>query len=121
PVAKFVLPNISGCLLWLPLYFLPGMLAGAAIDIPADMTSSGFKWLLLGVALLLWLAAWLCWRWWRSGKTTDRLSHVLPRSRLHWLAPLTSGVALAAFIAILQHPLMPVYLNILGKVVRGGH
>ena len=36
PVAKFVLPNIIGCLLWPPLYFLPGILAGAAIDIPAD-------------------------------------------------------------------------------------
>ncbi len=121
PVAKFVLPNIIGCLLWPPLYFLPGILAGAAIDIPAGMQSSGFKWLLLGVALLLWLAAWLCWRWWRSGKTTDRLSRFLPRARLHWLAPLASAVGLAAFIAILQHPLMPVYLTLLGKVVSGGH
>jgi membrane protein DedA with SNARE-associated domain len=36
PVAKFILPNIIGCLLWPPLYFLPGILAGAAIDIPTD-------------------------------------------------------------------------------------
>lgn len=52
PVAKFVLPNIIGCLLWPPLYFLPGILAGAAIDIPADENSASFKWLLLGAALL---------------------------------------------------------------------
>ncbi|MCV5927765.1 DedA family protein, partial [Escherichia coli] len=65
PVAKFVLPNIIGCLLWPPLYFLPGILAGAAIDIPADENSASFKWLLLGAALLAWLAGWLCWRLWR--------------------------------------------------------
>lgn len=37
PVAKFITPNIIGCLLWPPFYFLPGILAGAAIDIPAGM------------------------------------------------------------------------------------
>ena len=50
PVAKFIPPNIIGCLLWPPLYFLPGILAGAAIDIPADENSASFKWLLLGAA-----------------------------------------------------------------------
>ena len=59
PVAKFIVPNIIGCVLWPPFYFLPGILAGAAIDIPADMQSGYFKWLLLATALLLWLAAWL--------------------------------------------------------------
>src|SRR5699024_5730430 len=47
PVAKFITPNIIGCLLWPPFYFLPGILAGAAIDIPAGMQSGEFKWLLL--------------------------------------------------------------------------
>ncbi|XPE66812.1 DedA family protein [Shigella flexneri] len=28
PVAKFITPNIIGCLLWPPFYFLPGILAG---------------------------------------------------------------------------------------------
>ncbi len=36
PVAKFDHANIIGCLLWPPFY-LPGILAGAAIDIPAGM------------------------------------------------------------------------------------
>ncbi|VFS71586.1 Inner membrane protein yabI [Kluyvera cryocrescens] len=62
PVAKFITPNIIGCVLWPPLYFLPGILAGAAIDIPADENSAGFKWLLLAAALLLWVGGWLCWR-----------------------------------------------------------
>ncbi|WP_130100178.1 DedA family protein [Siccibacter turicensis] len=122
PVRKFVLPNVIGCVLWPPFYFLPGILAGAAIDIPDDMQSSWFKWLLLGVALLLWVAGWLCWRWWRSGKgSTDRLAAYLPRARLRWLAPLVSVAALGSLVALLNHPLMPVYLGILRKVVTGGH
>lgn len=118
PLSKFIVPNIIGCILWPPLYFLPGILAGAAIDIPADMQSSSFKWLLLGVAILLWVAAWLCWRWWRSGKSSaDRLTRYLPRARLHWLAPLMLVIAVGCFIAIQTHPLMPIYLNILLKVL----
>ncbi len=57
PVAKFITPNIIGCLLWPPFYFLPGILAGAAIDIPAGMQSGEFKWLLLATAVFCGLVA----------------------------------------------------------------
>ena len=118
PVTKFIVPNLLGCLFWPPIYFLPGILAGAAIDIPSDVQSGGFKWLLLATALLLWLAAWLCWRLWRSGTaSTDRLSNFLPRGRLFWLAPVTLGIAVVALVALIRHPLMPVYGEILLKVV----
>lgn len=98
--------------------FPAGILAGAAIDIPADVQSGNFKWLLLATALLLWLAVWLCWRLWRSAKAgTDRLTHYLPRHRLFWLAPLMLGVAVMALVTLIRHPLMPVYGEILLKVV----
>ena len=74
--------------------------------------------LLLAAAVLLWLAAWLCWRLWRSGKAgVDRLTRYLPRPRLLWLAPLTLGIAIVALVALIRHPLMPVYGDILLKVV----
>ncbi|EAR9308171.1 TPA: DedA family protein [Salmonella enterica subsp. salamae serovar 35:g,m,s,t:-] len=118
PVAKFIGPNLIGCLLWPPFYFLPGILAGAAIDIPSDMQSGDFKWLLLATALLLWVGGWLCWRLWRSGKAAvDRLTAYLPRSRLLYLAPLTLGIGVVALVALVRHPLMPVYIDILRKVV----
>jgi hypothetical protein len=118
PVRKFIVPNIIGCIFWPPFYFLPGILAGAAIDIPEGLDSGGFKWLLLATALLLWVAVWLCWRLWRSGKTNvDKLSAWLPRSRLLWLAPLILGIAAVALVALIRHPLMPVYGEILLKVV----
>lgn len=117
PLAKFILPNIIGCLLWPPLYFLPGILAGAAIDIPTNEHSGSFKWLLLAAALLVWLAGWLCWRLWRSAKMRDRLTRLLPRSRLLWLTPVTVVLAGAALTLVISHPLMPVYLDILHKVI----
>lgn len=120
PIRKFLPPNIIGCLLWPPFYFLPGILAGAAIDIPADMQSSSFKWLLLLTAIVLWLACWLCWRLWRAGKSgSDRLTAYLPRQSLLWLAPGTMVIAIAAVVMLAKHPLMPIYLDILGKVIRG--
>ena len=120
PIRKFLPPNIIGCLLWPPFYFLPGILAGAAIDIPGDMQSSSFKWLLLLTAIVLWLACWLCWRLWRAGKTgSDHLTAYLPRQRLIWLAPGTMVMAIAAVVMLAKHPLMPIYLDILGKVIRG--
>ncbi|MGY5958490.1 DedA family protein [Kosakonia sp. BK9b] len=120
PIRKFLPPNIIGCLLWPPFYFLPGILAGAAIDIPPDMQSGNFKWLLLLTALLLWLGGWLCWRLWRSGKAgVDRLARYLPRQRLIWLAPVTLIAGVAAAVLLSKHPLMPMYLNILADVIRG--
>ncbi len=97
---------------------LTGNPCRAAIDIPADENSASFKWLLLGAALLAWLAAWLCWRLWRSAKSAgDRLTRFLPRSRLLWLAPLMVCAAGAALVFAFRHPLMPVYLDILHKVI----
>lgn len=118
PVRKFIAPNIVGCILWPPVYFLPGILAGAAIDIPANLQSGAFKWQLLGVALLLWLAGWLCWRWWRSMPAGGaKALKPLPRERLNWLAPLVSAGAVALLVVMVHNPLMPVYLNLLGRVL----
>ena len=76
------------------------------------------KWMKMLAALLLWLGAWLCWRLWRSAKENhDRLSNVLTRQRLLILAPLILGVGVVALVSVIRHPLMPVYGDILLKVV----
>lgn len=67
PVAKFGAQYHRLCVVATVL-FSAGYPGGAAIDIPADMQSGDFKWLLLATALLLWVGGWFCWRLWRSGK-----------------------------------------------------
>ena len=48
---------------------------------------------------------------------TDRLSHYLSRGRLLWLTPLISAIGVVALVVLIRHPLMPVYIDILRKVV----
>lgn len=116
PVRKFLPPNIIGCILWPPAYLMPGILAGVAIDVPQAAQGDSFKWLLLAVALLLWIGGWLLWRWWRSGKSVDWATPYLPQARLRWLAPLMALIGVGAFIALLFHPMMPIFLQLLWKV-----
>ncbi|NIG34499.1 hypothetical protein C1Y43_09865 [Pantoea sp. ICBG 828] len=116
PVRKFLPPNIIGCILWPPAYLMPGILAGVAIDVPQAAQGDSFKWLLLAVALLLWIGGWLLWRWWRSGKSVDWATPYLPLARLRWLAPLMALIGVSAFIALLFHPMMPIFLQLLWKV-----
>lgn len=118
PIRKFAVPNIIGCLTWPPVYFLPGILAGVAIDIPVGTASGQFKWLLFITLILLWLAGWLLWRWQRMGKrASDRLTIWLPLSRLRWSSILASGVAVASLYLLITHPLMPLYRHLLAKVL----
>jgi hypothetical protein len=120
PPYKFALPNIIGCITWPPVYFFPGILAGVAIDIPASANSALFKWLLFAVVVLIWLAAWLSWRWWREGKrSADRLSAWLSPVRLRMACVLSWVLAFGAFYSLYQQPLMPVYRHLLWKVLAG--
>lgn len=117
PVKKFLPANIIGCILWPPVYLLPGILAGVAIDAPHTAQSSDFKWLLLAEAVLIWLAAWLGWRWFRSiRKKIAPASGLLSAKNLRWLAPLMIVAAVAGFVALQFHPMMPDFRHLLWRV-----
>lgn len=120
-VSRFARANIPGCLFWPPVYFLPGILAGAAIDIPTGENTGHFQWLLLVAAVVTWLALWLNWRLWRSERkpSGEIPEGRLPRARLMWLAPLASVCCLALVFLLVRHPLMPVYARILHQVIFG--
>lgn len=68
-----------------------------------------------GVALGWRLVLLAAMAQWQSGCRS--LNGVFPRSRLLYLAPLTLGIGVVALVALLRHPLMPVYIDILRKVV----
>lgn len=120
PPYKFALPNIIGCITWPPVYFFPGILAGVAIDIPSSQGSALFKWLLFGSIVLLWLAGWLSWRWWREKKRgSDRLSRWLTPLRLRVVCVLGWMAAVGCCYLMSQQPLMPVYRHLLWQVLAG--
>ncbi|MFP9230970.1 DedA family protein [Pectobacterium cacticida] len=118
---KFAVPATIGCVVWPLAYFFPGILAGVAIDIPSGTNSAQFKWLLLATAVTVWVAGWLLWRWWRSNKRTshDWFSRKVSIKQLRWAALAMSVAAIASLIILIQHPLMPIYYNLLWQVLHG--
>lgn len=116
PVRKFFPPSILGAILWPPAYLMPGILAGAAIEVPSQAQGSLFTWLLLAVALLVWLAIWLCWRAWRGVRTEDWASCWLTVTRLRWLAPLVLVGAAGSVAALQYHPMMPLFRQLLWRI-----
>ncbi|MGV3345043.1 DedA family protein, partial [Enterobacteriaceae bacterium LUAb1] len=116
PVRQFVLPNLLGCVLWPPLYFMPGILAGVALDVPSGEQNSTFKGLMLAVAIIVWMGLWLGWRGWRKSTAQDWASGWLSAARLKWLAPLGVIAAVVSVVAIQFHPVMPLFRHLLWQV-----
>lgn len=99
--------------------FPTGDLAGVAIDIPAGSGSTLFKVLLALVVVSIWVAAWLSWRWWREGKrSADKLSQCLTPLRLRIATVVMWIAAVASFVLMHNHPLMPIYRSLLWKVIQ---
>ncbi|WON77661.1 DedA family protein [Serratia sp. UGAL515B_01] len=118
PPYKFALPNIIACLIWPPFYFLPGILAGVAIYIPASADSGQFKWLLFGAVVLFGLAVWLSWHWWREVKNgISPSARWLYSLRLRFVCGLSWVATLVCWYYLSIHPLMPVYWKLLQKVL----
>lgn len=119
PIHRFISPNLLGCLGWPPIYFLPGILAGVAVDIPLAEKSGIFKLLLLAFVLLLWAAIWLSWRQWRQHKRVSREPNAPGYSRQwHYASGVMWLLVLGNSYLIYQHPLWPVYLDLLWQVVK---
>ncbi|MHB1544960.1 MAG: VTT domain-containing protein [Gammaproteobacteria bacterium] len=69
PLLRFISIDILACLIWAPLYLLPGMVFGASVDLAAAVS--------LKLAILLLLSVATCW-----------VFMALLRRGLHLLAPL---------------------------------
>ncbi len=122
PLMKFALPDIIGCLLWPPVWFFPGILAGVVTEIPAHTSTWQFRWLLFMVAILTVLACWLLWRWWQEGKRdTDVPSRWLLPVRLKWGSIVVTAGALCSAVALSLQPVTPIYWQMLCKVLMGQH
>lgn len=123
PLHKFVLPNSIGCVLWPPIYFFPGILAGVAIDIPISANSVVFNWFFLLFVSLIWLAAWLSWRgwlWWSESKPfPDCMSHCLSSARLHAVCSMSWFLVFITGYWLSQEKQILVYRHLLWLVLSG--
>lgn len=106
PVKKFFFPNAISCFIWPILYFVPGIITGAIIDIPKDQYGFLIKFLLFIVILMIFIGIWLCYRWKNYYKKEDWLVKLIPISKIKWIAPFFLILGLIGFIALQFHPIM---------------
>ncbi|WP_075473948.1 DedA family protein [Buchnera aphidicola] len=59
---KFFSSSIFGCILWPPVYFFPGIIAGIAINTIKIKNNPYFKIFLIISAILIWLILWKIWK-----------------------------------------------------------
>ncbi|MGL5007502.1 MAG: DedA family protein [Plesiomonas sp.] len=119
PVQKFVLPNFLACATWPPVYLLPGLLAGVALDIPHGQDLGLFRFWLIACTVSCTLAVWWCWRYWRADRQKeDFFSRILTPTRLRILAPLALLAAVISTLLLLKQPMMPLYAQHVWQIIR---
>jgi undecaprenyl-diphosphatase len=97
PRRVFWAVNIGSALLWAPLYLFPGILAGAALELPNDA-----KEIVAVATIAIILFAFLARHWWVTNK-----------KNYSYLAMM---ISLTSFIAILSHPVGEQLFKLLGTV-----
>lgn len=118
PLKKFILPSIIGCILWPPVYFFPGIVTGIAIKIPQSSQNNYFKWLLLLIAILIWIGIWLISKWWKIRKNhVDNTTSFFTKNKIGWLAILTMSSGILSLITIQFHPTMLIFRKIFSTIL----
>lgn len=107
PLKKFILPSILGCLLWPPIYFFPGILAGMAINTPFNQINNNFKWCVLSILSIIWSTLWLMWRWWKC-KKYGYLTFSLSEKKIKYLTVISFLISIISLISIQFHPEMKI-------------
>lgn len=115
---KFLLPSVIGCLLWPPVYLMPGIVTGVALNVRGTSLHQThlFIWLLVGAIALIWLAIWQGWRWFRQrSEHTARCGNLLCGWGL--IAMVSSLAAITGLVLLCRHPLMPLFSHLLWQVI----
>lgn len=122
PFQKFWQPSLLGCLVWPPIYLLPGILAGAAIDLVgrSSVSHSLFLGLLVATLLMLWLTGWLTWQYIKQSRQILHKSRFLTQTRLQFAIPISTLISLVLCNALLKQPALPIFLQVLTQVIIGG-
>ncbi|WP_288841990.1 DedA family protein [uncultured Deefgea sp.] len=94
PAKRFMPACILACVLWSPLYFLPGILAGAALGL-GESTAMHFPTLLMITLGLVFTALWMLWQCFKQN------------TRHRWFslgAPIVTLASAGALYFLFSHP-----------------
>lgn len=64
PRGRFFLVNVLSAILWAPAYLLPGVVFGASLSVAAEVAAH-LVWLILALAVLIWVTVWAVRAAWR--------------------------------------------------------
>ncbi|WP_297574275.1 DedA family protein [uncultured Deefgea sp.] len=94
PAKRFMPACILACILWSPLYFLPGILAGAALGL-GESTAVHFPTLLMVTLALIVTAGWMLWRLFKLSA---------PHRWFTFGTPISALASAGALYLLLTHP-----------------
>lgn len=115
PLKNFFLPSLIGCILWPPIYFFPGIIAGITINIPTN--NNYFKWFLLIIAILIWTGVWLTSKWWKIKHIKNRDNMNILQKNIGFIATIVSFFGLIGLILIQFHPTMLIFRKVLSTIL----
>lgn len=117
PLKKFILPSLIGCILWPPIYFFPGIIAGITINIPTDSNNNYFKWFLLVIAILIWIGIWLISKWWKIKHIKNRDNMNIAQKHIGLLSIIFLLFGFIGLILIQFHPTMLIFRKVLSTIL----
>ncbi|QFQ32375.1 DedA family protein [Buchnera aphidicola] len=117
PLKKFILPSFIGCILWPPVYFFPGIIAGITINIPTDSSNNYFKWFLFIIAILIWIGIWLISKWWKIKKIKNKDHINIIQKNIGFIALIFLIFGFFGLILIQFHPTMIIFRKVLSSIL----
>ncbi|WP_343183178.1 DedA family protein [Buchnera aphidicola (Neophyllaphis podocarpi)] len=118
PIKRFILPSIIGCILWPPLYFMPGIFTIITVNLPNyNSQNYMFKWSLIIVTLISWLSIWLTWKWWKIEKDKKNKKLSISLNILRCITPISIILSIIGIINIKSNPQMLIFGKILYNIL----
>ncbi|AAO26864.1 putative DedA-family membrane protein [Buchnera aphidicola str. Bp (Baizongia pistaciae)] len=114
----FIIPNILGCILWPPIYFLPGIFTGIAISNTTNYSENTyFKIQFLAAILLIWLGIFLLWKLWKRYTDTGKKKIYISNVNLCLLLTISLSAGITIMIYIQSNSTLIFFRKILWKIL----
>ncbi|CAL4319634.1 Inner membrane protein YabI [Buchnera aphidicola (Eriosoma grossulariae)] len=119
PIIKFIIPNIIGCILWPPLYFLPGIFTGILIhnqSITNYNNLNNLKWILIFTIIMIWIGIWILIKCLKKYKNKQTYFFIFSIKQTLFVGISCIVIGLTTIIAIQYHPDMILLRKLIIKI-----